>query len=106
MLHAYRLYYPDSPDAPEMLWEWERPYIERLLWDAKTLSCAVVQCYFADWDALVQENERIWKAYYMQRPPYEPWKSWLAWDEEYSTIVREVQEITAEHQGRRCNDRK
>ena len=25
VIHSYRLVYPDSPHAPEMLWEWERP---------------------------------------------------------------------------------
>ena len=27
MLHAYRLRYPDSPNAPEMLWEWKKEHI-------------------------------------------------------------------------------
>ena len=106
MLHAYRLAYPDSPHAPERLWEWEKEHLARLLWNATVFERELMHRYFLTWEALAQENKRIWKAYYMQRPPYEPWKSWLAWDEEYSTIVREVQEITAAHQGRRCNDRK
>ena len=106
MLHASRLVSAESPKTPERLWEWEKVHVGRLLWNATAFGRELTHRYFPTWDALVQENERIWKAYYMQRPPYEPWKSWLAWDEEYSTIVREVQEITAAHQGRRCNDRK
>jgi hypothetical protein len=35
-IHAYRLVYPDSPHGPELLWEWEEPYITHLLWNAKT----------------------------------------------------------------------
>jgi hypothetical protein len=35
-IHAYRLEYPDSPHAPEMLWEWQKEYIARLLWNATT----------------------------------------------------------------------
>ena len=51
-VHAYRLRYPDSPNAPEMLWEWEDPYINHLLWHAKTFEHEVVQCYFVDWHAI------------------------------------------------------
>lgn len=47
-LHAYRLVSPDSPHTPELLWEWERLCIDRLLWTAKTFGRAVVQRYFAD----------------------------------------------------------
>jgi hypothetical protein len=100
VLHAYRLVYPDSPHAPEMLWEWERPYIERLLWNAKTFGREVVQRYFADRDALAQENQRIWERDYLPRPLYEPWESWRAWLDEYREIVREVQKIAEEHDGR------
>jgi hypothetical protein len=42
-IHAYRLVYPESPHVPEMLWEWERPSIDRLLWNAKTFGREVVQ---------------------------------------------------------------
>ena len=47
-IHAYRLVYPESPHGPELLWEWERPCIDRLLWTAKTFGREVVQRYFAD----------------------------------------------------------
>jgi hypothetical protein len=68
LLHAYRLVYPDSPHGPKMLWEWERESIARLLWNAKTFRREVVQSSFLDWDALSEENQRIWEAYYLPRP--------------------------------------
>jgi hypothetical protein len=68
MIHAYRLRYPDSPHAPEMLWEWERPYIDRLLWNATTFGREVVQRYFSDQDTLAEENQRIWHVYSLPRP--------------------------------------
>src|SRR5712691_4144834 len=78
-IHAYRLVYPDRPHAPEMLWEWEGPYSDRLLWNVKTFGRTVVQRYFADWDALAEENQHIWEAYYLLRPLYEPWDTWRVW---------------------------
>ena len=101
MLHAYRLIYPDSPHAPEMLWEWKRPHIDRLLWNAKTFGREVAERYFLDWNALAEENQRIWETHYLPRPLYEPWESWRAWLDEYREIVRDVQEITEECNGRR-----
>ena len=106
MLHAYRLVYPDSPHAPEMLWEWERPYLDRLLWNAKTFGRAVVQRYFLTWEALAQENQRIWETSYLLRPLYEPWATWQAWQDEYRALVRDVQDISEEHHDRRHNDRR
>lgn len=103
-IHAYRLRYPDSPHAPEMLWEWERPSIDRLLWNAKTFGREVVQRYFADWDALTEENSRLWEAYSLLRPAYEPWEGWQAWMDTYREIVRDVQEIYAAHSGCRSED--
>jgi hypothetical protein len=58
-IHASRLVYPDSPPAPEMLWEWERPHIDRLLWNATTFGRGVVHCSFLDWDAFEQANQRV-----------------------------------------------
>src|SRR5712691_4103786 len=51
VLHAYRLIYPDSPHAPEMLWEWEEPYIHMLIQNARTFHREVVQCDFPTWGA-------------------------------------------------------
>ena len=51
-LYAYRLGSSDSPHTPEMLWEWEEPYIHCLLWTAKTFGRTVVHCLFLHWNAL------------------------------------------------------
>ena len=88
LIHVYRLVYPDSPHAPEMLWEWERPYVDRLLWNAKTFGCAVVQRYLLSWEALAQENQRIWETYYRPRPLYESWETWRAWLDEYRKLAQ------------------
>jgi hypothetical protein len=88
-----------------MLWEWERPSIGRLLWNAKTFGRAVVQRYFLDWDVLAEENQRIWKTYYLPRPLYEPWETWRAWFDEYREMVREVQALSEEHHRRRRDNR-
>jgi hypothetical protein len=37
MLHAYRLLYRDNLDPPDSLWEWHQPWIDHLLWHARTL---------------------------------------------------------------------
>ena len=68
---AYRLVYPDSSHAPEMLWEWEEPYIQMLIENARTFHRKVVQRYFLTWDDLAQENQRIWETYYLPRPLYQ-----------------------------------
>jgi hypothetical protein len=86
-----------------MLWEWKRPYIDRLLWNAKTFRREVVQRYFADWQALAEENQRIWDIYYLPRPLYEPWETWHAWLDEYRELVRDVQDIYKEHHGCKHN---
>jgi hypothetical protein len=62
-IHAYRLVYSDSPHASEILWEWEDPYIYRLLWTAKTFGRTVVHCTFLHWNALAEANQRIWETY-------------------------------------------
>ena len=89
-----------------MLWEWERPHIDRLLWNARTFGREVVQRYFANWRALGEENQRIWETYYRPRPAYEPWDSWQAWMREYRALVRDVQDIAEEHNGRLRHDRR
>jgi hypothetical protein len=99
-LHAYRLVYCDSPYAPEMLWEWEEPYIHMLIENARTFGREVVQCYFLTWEALAQENQRIWETYYLPRPLYQPWDTWRTWLDEYREIVRDVQHMAEEHDGR------
>ena len=103
-IHAYRLVYPDSPHAPDMLWEWDKPHIGRLLWNAMTFGRTVVQCSFVDWDACTQANQRIWEAYYLLRPLYEPWGTWRAWVTEYRTLVATVQEVYKAQYGQKHED--
>ena len=91
-IHAYRLVSPDSPHTAEFLWEWEQPYIDRLLWHAKTFGRQVGQRYFADWGALAGENRRLWEAYYLW-PAYEPWEGWQRWMAEHRTLVATGQEV-------------
>ena len=59
MLHAYRLVYPFSQNAPPQLWEYAQPYIDNLLWNARTFDRRVVQWYFEDWAAFDRDNTRI-----------------------------------------------
>src|SRR3989454_3474346 len=99
-IHAYRLVYPDSPHAPEMLWEWEEPYIQLLIDNARTFQRTVVQRYFPTWDDLEQENRCIWETYYLPCPLYQLSETWRAWLDEYREIVRDVQDMMKEHSGR------
>jgi hypothetical protein len=106
MLHAYRLVYPDSPHGPERLWEWEKVHVGRLLWNATVFGRELTHRYFLTWEALAQENQRIWETSYLPRPLYEPWETWHAWLEAYRELVRDVQNMYEEHHGRRHNDRR
>ena len=103
-IHAYRLVYPDSPSAPERLWEWERPSIARLLWNATVFGRELMHRYFLTWEALVQENQRIWETSYLPRPRFETWATWQAWLDEYRELVRDMQNIYEEHHGRMRNN--
>jgi hypothetical protein len=71
-IHVYRLVYHESPQTPERLWEWERPHIDRLLWNAKTFHCEVVQRYVLDGDDLAQENQRLWETHSLSHGLYQP----------------------------------
>ena len=103
-IHAYRLVYLDSPHAPEMLWEWEKAHLARLLWNATAFGRALTHRYFLTWEALAQENHRIWEVYYLPCPLYEPWQTWHAWLDEYRELVRDVQDIYEAHYGCGHND--
>ena len=103
-IHAYRLVYPESPHAPEMLWEWEEPYIQMLIDNARTFHREVVQRYFSAWEDLAKENQRIWETYYLPRPLYQLSETWRAWLDEYRDIVRDVEDMLEEHSGRRRED--
>jgi hypothetical protein len=102
MLHAYRLRSPDRPHAPEMLWEWEEPYMNRLLWHAKTFGRTVVHCTFLHWHALAEANQRIWETFYRLRPSHAPWDTWQGWMAAYRNLVATVQEVyEAQHAQKR-----
>ena len=103
-IHAYRLVYAESPQAPERLWEWEKVHVGRLLWNATTFGRELTHWYFLTWEALQQENQRLWDTYFLPRPLYEPWATWRVWLDEYRELVRDVQDIYEEHHGRRHND--
>jgi len=109
-IHAYRLVSAESPKAPERLWEREKVHVGRLLWNATTFGRELMHRYFLTWEALAQENQRIWGTYYQPRLLYEPWETWHAWLDEYRVLVRDVQdsyeEHHEEHHGRRHNDRR
>jgi hypothetical protein len=100
VLHAYRLIYADRPHAPEMLWEWEKEHCARLLWNATIFERELAHRYFPTWNALAEENQRIWETYYLLRPLYESWRTWQAWLDEYREIVRDVQDIYEEYHSR------
>ncbi len=55
-----------------------------------------MQRYFDDWDALDQDNTRIWQTYYEPKPHNELYAGWQEMLEEHRQIVVEVQEIAAE----------
>ena len=105
-LHAYRLVYPDRPHGPELLWEWEKAQSAHLLWNATTFQRELAHQYFSTWEALAEANQRIWEKDYLLRPAYEPWDTWQAWLDAYREIVRDVQDITKEHDGRRPKERR
>ncbi len=103
-LHAYHLVFGESPQTPERLWEWEKVHVGRLLWNATAFGRELTHRYFLTWDALAQENQRIWEMHYLPRPLYEPWKTWNAWLDEYRELVRDAQDIYEKHHGHRHND--
>ena len=104
MLDGYRLVYPDSPDMPPRLWEWEEFHIRALFKNAGAFHQQMVQSSFLDWDALAQENQHIWDTYYSSRDLYELWGTWSVWLDEYRRIVRDMQNIYEEHNGRILTD--
>ena len=93
MLRAYRLVYDLSAHAPPQLWEWQQPHVDHLVLNARTFSRRVVGWWFDDWQALGQDNTRIWATYYRPKPLYDPWQAWLP---EHRQVIVEVQAITEE----------
>ena len=97
MIHAYRLVYPLSEHAPPQLWEWEQPYINNLLLNARTFDRWVVQWYFENWEALNCDNTRVWDTYYRPKPLFDHIATWQDWLPEYRQLIIEVQEMVEEH---------
>lgn len=98
MLRAYRLVYHQSPDAPPRLWEWQQPYIDHLIENARSFRTThVVQRYFQDWEALARENARVWEAHYRPDPLYEHQEGWKTCLAEYRQILQDVQAICEAH---------
>ncbi len=85
--------------APQ-LWEWEQPYIDDLVLNARTFNRRVVGWWFKDWDALDQENTRIWQTYYEPKPLSELYAGWQEMLAEYRQLVVQVQEIAEETEWR------
>ena len=103
-LRAYRLTHPESPAAPEGLWEWEEPYVHRLLWFAKTFGWTVVECTFLNLNAFAEANRRIWEAHYRFRAASAPWDTWQGWMAASRTQVATVHEVYAAQFGQQCDD--
>ena len=99
MLRAYRLVYPLSHHAPPQLWEYEQPYIDHLILNARTFERRVVQWWFADWVALARDNTRIWNTYYRPKPLYGHIETWQEWLDEYRQIILDVQVMYREQPG-------
>ena len=97
MIHAYRLVYPLSEHAPPQLWEYEQPYIENLLRNARTFDRFVAQWYFESWEALDCDNTRIWNLYYRPKPLFDHLPTWQDWFPEYRQLIIEVQSMVEEH---------
>ena len=97
MSHAYRLVYPISQHAPPQLWEYEQPYIDNLLRNARTFARWVVQWYFASWEESDLDNTRIWNTYYRPTPLFDHLLTWQDWLPEYRQLIIEVQAMVDEH---------
>jgi hypothetical protein len=101
MLHAYRLLYRESPDAPDSLWEWHQPWIDHLLWHARTFGRQVVHRYFATWQLLDQANTRLWETTYAPAAGYALWPTWHAWLVDYRELLVITREVYEGHHGQR-----
>jgi hypothetical protein len=99
MLHAYRLLYLDSRDAPDSLWEWRQPWIDHLLWHAQTFGRQVVHRYFATWQLLDQANTRLWETSYAPAARYALWPTRHAWLVDYRELLVITREVYEGHHG-------
>ena len=97
MVQAYRLVYPPYPSAPHQLWEWQQPWVDRLVWNAATFGRQVELRGFRTWEALERENTRIWEHAYRPRAAYALWPTWLGWLEEYRELLITTKEVYEAH---------
>src|SRR5262245_18305935 len=97
MLHAYRLVYRLSEHAPPQLWEYEQPYIDNLVQNARTFARFVTPWYFEDWAAFDRDNTRIWETYYRPKLLFDHCPTWQDWLPEYRQLLSEVQTIVHAH---------
>ena len=93
MIHAYHLVYPLSQHGSPPLWEYEQPYIDHLLLNARTFDRFVAQWSFEDWTALDRDNTRIWNTYYRPKPLFDHLPTWQEWLPEYRQLIIEVQDM-------------
>ena len=68
MLPAYRLVYPLSQHGAPQLWEYEQPYIDNLIVNARTFDRFVAHWYFEDWAALDRDNTQYCSAHLLLAP--------------------------------------
>jgi hypothetical protein len=97
MLHAYRLLYLEGRDAPDSLWEWHQPWIDHLLWNARTFGRQVEHRYFATWQCLGRANTRLRETYYTPAASYAPCPTWHTWLIEYRALLVITQEVYEAH---------
>ncbi len=96
MLRAYRLVYDFSNFGPPQLWEWQQPYIDHLVLNARTFNRSMVGWYFEDWDALERDNTRIWQTYYEPRSLSQLYTGWQEMLAEHRQVIVQVQEMAEE----------
>ena len=84
-----------SLDTPDSLWEWHQPWIDHLLWHARTFGRQVVHRSFATWHLLDQANARRWEA------TYALWPTWHAWLVDYRELLVITREVYEGHDGQR-----
>jgi hypothetical protein len=89
----------ESLDAPDSLWEWHQPWIDHLLWHARTFGRQVVHRYFATWQALDCANTQLWATTYAPATRYALWPTWHVWLVDYRELLVITREVYEGHQG-------